>query len=795
MITDKIEIMRTVRNIGCIVASLVIAVSGCRQAPQRSVTIRVVSNTVPPSASLSITGNNDQMSNWRPDGVRLIHHADSVWEGTFRFGQGSDVQFKITRGSWRTEEMDPRGVQYASNHAFIVSNDTVVDVFVNKWEDLDGGVTTIRRSDIVMNNGFSIVNGWRYKSGDDSTWAARDFNDAGWEIVNSRMNTDNLPPDGWTGIGWFRLHLNIDSTLLNYPLAFNLYQIGGSEVFLDGIPLYAFGVVGHSEKTEHPGEDRNPKVITFGSMRDHVLAVRYSNFSKAQFTRVGIYAGFEIFLGIPNDVITNRVRNVRQTSILQMVFTTISLVLALLHFFIFFFYPKSRENLYYALCMIGFAGITFCINQLSMTTSAHQILTLNSAGIVSQMLAVVAGLLLFHTLAYGKIPLRGFVAVGIAVVLSVWAILLPDRTMNSFKDIFTIVTLVEILIGYFRTGHRTLEGTSIMGMGFLVLAATVVYELLAGYGIIPTIGGIRGTYVYGALALSISMSIFLSRRFAHTNRQLEVQLQQVRDLSDRALEQERLARDAEVERRLLEADNERKTRELDDARVFQLSLLPREVPRHRSFEIAALSVPATEVGGDYYDFATSDDGALTVVIGDATGHGAKAGTMVAVTKGLFHELAHLPDINDILLRCNNAIKGMDLGQVYMGMTIARFEGNEMKTTVAGMPQVLVYRAESREVDQVTLKGMPLGAFSDYPFQSRILPLNVNDVVVLMTDGYIERFNDKHDTLDIPRAIHVLREHGAEPPDKIIHAFLDDAAEWAHGNTQADDVTFVLIKKT
>jgi serine phosphatase RsbU (regulator of sigma subunit) len=444
--------------------------------------------------------------------------------------------------------------------------------------------------------------------------------------------------------------------------------------------------------------------------------------------------------------------------------------------------------------MIGFAGITFCINQLGLTTSAHQILTLNSIGIVSQMLAVVAGLLLFHTLAYGKIPLHGFVAVGIGVALSVWAFLLPDKTMNTFKDIFTIVALAEILVGYFRTGQRTLEGASIMGIGFIILAITVVYEVLAGNGIIPTVAGIRGTYVYGALALSISMSIFLSRRFAHTNRQLEIQLQQVLDLSERTLEQERRARNIEIERRLLEADNQRKTHELEDARAFQLSLLPQQVPHHPSFEIAAMSIPATEVGGDYYDFAHNDDGVLTAVIGDATGHGAKAGTMVAVTKGLFHELAHLPDINDILVRCNKAIKGMNLGQVYMGMTIIRLQGNEMKAAIAGMPPVLVYRARTCEVEHVTLKGMPLGAFSDFPFQWKIMKLDANDVVVLLSDGYTERFNNQRETLDLPRAMRMLKENGLKAPNEIIEAFTRDAEEWANGANQADDVTLVVIKK-
>jgi serine phosphatase RsbU (regulator of sigma subunit) len=767
---------------------------GCQHSVERSVTLRVVSASVPADSRIFAAGNIDQLGNWDPDTMPLDKRADSVWEKTFSVIQGTEVEFKITRGSWRTVEMDPRGVQYSSNRAFRVLGDTLITIPVSRWVDLAGGTTSLRLADITQNGGFWLTNGWRFKQGDDSAWISPDVDDRSWELVSCAMYPENLPAEGWNGIGWFRLHLDIDSSLWNEPLAFRLWQTGASEVYLDGKLLLRFGAVGRSRDTEQSFEDRNPKVISFTGKADHLLAVRYSNFSPERFARLGIDAGFEILLGDLNGTIDSRIATVRQTSVLQMVFTTIPLVLALLHFALFFFYPQSRENLYYALCMIGFAGITFSVNQLIFTTSAYQVLTLQVVGIVSQLFAVVSGLMMFYTLAFDKTPHRALIAIGIGVALSVWAVLLPDKTMNTVKDIFTVVVLLEILIGYFRAGQRSLEGSSIVGIGFLILASTVTYELLAGYGIIPTIANIRGTYVYGALALSISMSIFLSRRFANTNLQLEVQLQQVRELSERTLEQERRARDAEIERRVLAADNDRKTRELDEARLFQISLLPKEVPVLPGLAIAAFSAPATEVGGDYYDFSTAADGALTVVLGDATGHGAKAGTMVAVTKGLFHELAHLPGIADILERSNKAIKGMSLSSMYMGMTLVRIKGAVMEATVAGMPPVLIYRASAHDVEQVTLKGMPLGAFSDFPFELRSLRLDAGDVVVLMSDGFPERFNQAGETLDLPAVIDVLRNAGTKSPKEIIDVFLQKGEEWANGTPQNDDMTFVVVKK-
>ena len=88
---------------------------------------------------------------------------------------------------------------------------------------------------------------------------------------------------------------------------------------------------------------------------------------------------------------------------------------------------------------------------------------------------------------------------------------------------------------------------------------------------------------------------------------------------------------AEARRRQeIEAENQQRAKEMEEARQLQLSMLPKGVPHLPHVEIAASMKPASEVGGDYYDWRLSADGTLTIAIGDATGHGLKAGTMVTV---------------------------------------------------------------------------------------------------------------------------------------------------------------------
>ena len=191
---------------------------------------------------------------------------------------------------------------------------------------------------------------------------------------------------------------------------------------------------------------------------------------------------------------------------------------------------------------------------------------------------------------------------------------------------------------------------------------------------------------------------------------------QLSDNQERLLVQERQRRQQEVQQRLLEAENERQTRELEEARAFQLSLLPRVVPQHADLDIAVFMRTATEVGGDYYDFFSGRDGTLTTAIGDAAGHGARAGTMVTVVKGLFTARAGEMELPRLLEEAGDAVKLMNLRRMTMAVSLVRYAGGRLTISAAGMPPALVFRNQSGQVEEVTLEGLPLGGLAQarYP---------------------------------------------------------------------------------
>jgi ligand-binding sensor domain-containing protein/serine phosphatase RsbU (regulator of sigma subunit) len=251
---------------------------------------------------------------------------------------------------------------------------------------------------------------------------------------------------------------------------------------------------------------------------------------------------------------------------------------------------------------------------------------------------------------------------------------------------------------------------------------------------------------------------------------------------------------AEAQARVLEAENERKTKELEAARALQLQLLPRKVPSLPNLQVAAYMQTATEVGGDYYDFHCADDGALTVAIGDATGHGLRAGLMVAIAKSLFQSTMGEPDLPQLLGRFNRQLKRMNLWNLFMAMALVRIHEGRLLASSAGMPPILVYRARTGEVSEVVLKGVPLGAFPAFEYGRAEVALDPGDTVVLMSDGLLESFNGAGEMLGWERVKAAFAGVGSHSPEEVIACLSRAGAAWRGGKRAGDDVTLVVVQQ-
>ena len=263
---------------------------------------------------------------------------------------------------------------------------------------------------------------------------------------------------------------------------------------------------------------------------------------------------------------------------------------------------------------------------------------------------------------------------------------------------------------------------------------------------------------------------------------------------DETIEELELKRKAvEEQSALIQAENERKSIELEEARQLQLAMLPKELPQCSNLEIAAFMKTATEVGGDYYDFNVNSNGALTAVIGDATGHGLKAGMMVTATKSIFESLSSAMEPAAFLRQANRTIKRMHLGTLKMALTVLRIDDSTLSASGAGMPPLLIFHQSTKELEEINFEGMPLGSLVNFPYEGKQIHLFPGDKIIVMSDGFPERQNQNGEMLDYPRAYKTITDAAVGSPQEIVEHLVKKSDDWANGRPQDDDMTFVVIE--
>lgn len=246
-------------------------------------------------------------------------------------------------------------------------------------------------------------------------------------------------------------------------------------------------------------------------------------------------------------------------------------------------------------------------------------------------------------------------------------------------------------------------------------------------------------------------------------------------------------------KKFLQLENDRKTKELEEAKQLQLSMLPKALPSLPHLDIAVFMKTATEVGGDYYDFHVHMDGTLTVILGDATGHGMMSGMMVSIMKSLFMSDRTNKELKPFFENANEAIKDMQLGRLMMALTCVQISNNKITTTNAGMPPLFIYRKNSQTIEEVVINNMPLGAMKGIAYAIKEFKIERGDTLLLMSDGFAELRNENNEVFGYKRARNSFEESAKKEPEEIITHLRSEARSWTNSQEPDDDVTFVVIK--
>ena len=651
---------------------------------------------------------------------------------------------------------------------------------------------------------------WRFQVGDDPTWAALHADDSAWRSAPTFFPPGEKPPEDWEGNGWYRVHLRFDEKSLKgrrLALLFNL-KAGASEVYLDGERLASLGRVGNSQKETF--ENRERRIIwlpTSGPSSEHVLAVRYASFRLSDVHAVRHDAGFTAMLAAPEDAVGFE-EVPRRLYTEQALFTAIPLAFGILHLLFFLFDRRARENLWLAMVTLALAGVAFCEFREEMPLTTEGLLDLKLAMAFGFFVLTVGTIGFIDALLKRRRLKRRLWEFSFLAALILGAPKLGSVFGSGFVFAFSILVflalifeLVSSTIRFLRQPHT---GAWILGVGLCLLFLGILGDFAIDAGYTETILNTDNPYLIGAMALILSMSIYLARNMTRTRQQLEQRLVQVKELSERALEQEKAAREQEIASRLLEVDHARKTAELAEARDLQLSLLPRVLPSVAGFETAAWMLTATEVGGDFYDARVDADGALIVAVGDAAGHGMRAGILAAVTKGLFDVLTCDGDAAEMLAAFRRAIGGMRLRRLHMSLLLARFKEHRIELAAAGMPSALLFHAADGRLEELIVKGLPLGSTLSSVAEPLRRNLAPGDVVLIASDGFPElRCGEAEGVGDDEElgyeAAHALFRAAARhspatrTAERILEELKAEVLRRTEGRPPQDDVTLMVVK--
>ena len=263
-----------------------------------------------------------------------------------------------------------------------------------------------------------------------------------------------------------------------------------------------------------------------------------------------------------------------------------------------------------------------------------------------------------------------------------------------------------------------------------------------------------------------------------------------------SLEQRVQERTAELRRTT--AEKERIGSELRIASEIQKSILPRTFPPfpdRADFEIYATTIPALEMGGDFYDFFLIDDKRLGVVIADVSGKGVPAAIFMAVSRSLLKATALasvspsecLEHVNRLLYPDNESAMFVT---VFYG--ILHTDTGELEFSNGGhnVPYVI---GGDRIVPVGTPGGMALGVLGDARYQTSRMSLNAGETLVLYTDGVTEAMDPQNRFYSTPRFEQTIQRLAKQRPFDLLTKVVEDVHGFSSGALQADDITMLAMQ--
>ncbi len=248
------------------------------------------------------------------------------------------------------------------------------------------------------------------------------------------------------------------------------------------------------------------------------------------------------------------------------------------------------------------------------------------------------------------------------------------------------------------------------------------------------------------------------------------------------------------------AGQERLKHELEIARRIQLASLPQTTPMLDGLEIDGLSIPAHEVGGDYFDYLNGVTDGVTIIVGDVSGKGTSAALYMSKVQGILRSLNNFNlSPRELFIHANKLLFGDIERKSFVTALGGFFLASKRRLVLAraGHLPLYYFNARNATVEEVTPRGLGLGLNSADLFSSHLeektIRYNSGDVFLFLTDGATEAQNAGGDEFGEDRVRDLLLDAAPLPAAQIRAQIVEKIQSFSDAGVQHDDLTIVVVK--
>ncbi len=235
--------------------------------------------------------------------------------------------------------------------------------------------------------------------------------------------------------------------------------------------------------------------------------------------------------------------------------------------------------------------------------------------------------------------------------------------------------------------------------------------------------------------------------------------------------------------------------EMDLAAQIQINLLPKESIMLNGFKIIGKSIPAREVGGDFFDFVPLAEDLISIWLGDISGKGIPAALLMANLQGFLRSRSFIDKSCTISVQSSNdfLVKNVESGKfATLFYSILNSETGQLNFIIAGHNNIFHFK-HSDEIEIYRSSDIPIGLYEDYNFEERSLVFGPGDFVLIYSDGITEAEDKNENFFGEERLIEIIRGHLNDDPETIIESIYTETNLFSAGRPQNDDQTLLIIK--